>query len=217
MEWSVFELRQYTLHPGGREALVELFDREFTAGLEAVGMRVVGQFADLGDPDRFVWIRAFRDLGDRVRALRAFYEEGEVWRTNRDRANATMVDSDDVLLLRPVPGLPAPGGSGGSGSGPVTAVVCPVGGPGFGEFFGDVAAPALAAAGARLLGCLETEPAPNGYPRLPVREGEDVFVWLARSVDDATCAAVLADLAGRMAGAPQVLRLAPTGKSRITP
>lgn len=43
--WSpIVELRQYTLHPGMRDVLIELFDREFVESQEAVGMKVIGQF-----------------------------------------------------------------------------------------------------------------------------------------------------------------------------
>src|SRR5258708_966774 len=98
---SVLELRQYTLFPGRRDVLIELFDREFVETQEAVGMRVVGQFRDLDDPDRFVWLRGFRDMASRAAALGAFYQ-GPVWQAHRDAANATMADSSDVLLLRPL-------------------------------------------------------------------------------------------------------------------
>ncbi|MFC7615942.1 NIPSNAP family protein [Actinokineospora soli] len=101
---TLYELRQYTLHPGGFPVLADLFDRVFTDGLEACGMRVDGQFADLDDPDRFVWIRSFPDLDSRTDALTAFYVDSDTWRDNRAAANATMIDSDDVLLLQPAPG-----------------------------------------------------------------------------------------------------------------
>ena len=42
----VLELRRYTVHPGTRDTLVRLFDREFVETQEAVGMRIVGQFRD---------------------------------------------------------------------------------------------------------------------------------------------------------------------------
>ena len=42
----IYELRQYTLWPGKRETLVELFDREFLESQEATGMRIDGQFRD---------------------------------------------------------------------------------------------------------------------------------------------------------------------------
>ena len=98
---SLVELRQYTLHPGQRETLVSLFEREFIETQEAAGIRVLGQFEDLDGPDRFVWFRGFADMDARREGLGRFYG-GKVWAEHRDAANATMVDSDDVLLLRPV-------------------------------------------------------------------------------------------------------------------
>src|SRR5678815_968930 len=98
---QVLELRQYTLHPGQRDALIDLFDREFIEPQEAAGMSVIGQFRDRDAADRFVWLRGFPDLASRAARLQTFYG-GPVWQAHRDAANATMIDSDDVLLLRPV-------------------------------------------------------------------------------------------------------------------
>src|SRR5207253_8210966 len=99
--WSpIVELRQYTLHPGKRDVLIDLFDREFIESQEALEMSVIGQFRDLDDPDRFVWLRGFRDMSSLAQCLQAFYG-GPVWKQHRDAANATMIDSDNVLLLRP--------------------------------------------------------------------------------------------------------------------
>ena len=80
--YPVLELRQYTLHPGKRDALIGLFDREFVETQEAVGMAVVGQFCDLDDPDRFVWFRGFQDMPRRAEALSSFYG-GPVWKANQ--------------------------------------------------------------------------------------------------------------------------------------
>ena len=41
---TVVELRQYTLHPGRRAELVELFDREFVEPQEQHGLQVIGTF-----------------------------------------------------------------------------------------------------------------------------------------------------------------------------
>ena len=38
----IVELRQYTLHPGQRDVLIELFDRELVESQEAVGMAILG-------------------------------------------------------------------------------------------------------------------------------------------------------------------------------
>src|SRR5215470_11200374 len=110
VRYPVVELRQYTLQPGQRDVLVDLFDREFVESQEAAGMAIVGQFRDLDQPDRFVWIRGFADMPSRARALASFYG-GPAWRTHSAQANATMIDTDNVLLLRPVTarsGFPVP-------------------------------------------------------------------------------------------------------------
>ena len=65
-------------------------------------MSVIGQFRDLDDPDSFVWLRGFNDMPSRAAALNLFYT-GPVWAAHRDEANSTMINSDNVLLLRPAP------------------------------------------------------------------------------------------------------------------
>src|SRR5262245_33791003 len=96
----VVELRQYTLVPGGGDVLISLFERHFIESQEATGMIVIGQFRDLNNPDRFVWLRGFADMISRARQLEEFYG-GPIWKEHHDAANATMIDSDNVLLLRP--------------------------------------------------------------------------------------------------------------------
>jgi quinol monooxygenase YgiN len=188
---SVLELRQYTLFPGQRDVLIDLFDREFVESQEALGMRIVGQFRDLDDPDRFVWMRGFRDMASRAAALRAFYG-GPVWQAHRDAANATMADSSDVLLLRPVdprsgfPPAEVPRPAAASGERPVSlvvATVCHCAAPVGEEFlraFESRVKPVMAEAGAQPLACFQTEPAENTYPALPVRTGENIFAWFSR-------------------------------------
>src|SRR4051812_40152912 len=97
----IVELRQYTLHAGMRETLIALFESRFLTTQADVGIEVIGQFRDLDDPNRFVWLRGFPDMAARERALEAFYG-GPVWKAGREAANATMLDSDNVLLLHPL-------------------------------------------------------------------------------------------------------------------
>jgi len=230
VRYPVVELRQYTLRPGQREVLIDLFDREFVESQEAEGMAVVGQFRDLDDPDRFVWIRGFGSMPARARALAAFYG-GPAWKTNSAAANATMIDSDNVLLLRPVTarsGFPAPAagrpaaGSVPAGPSRILVTIYYRDQPfdqAFADFFDREARPALTRAGATPLACLQTEHAENTFPALPVRTGENVFVWLARfpsqaHLDDHLRQA-LPVLSALTVGAPQQLRLAPTARSLL--
>ncbi|MFD3664853.1 putative quinol monooxygenase [Streptomyces sp. NPDC058659] len=235
---TVIELRQYTLRPGRRDELIDLFDREFVETQEATGMLVLGQFRDLDDPDRFVWLRGFRDMAARHRALTAFYG-GPVWAGSGPRANATMLDSDDVLLLRhlsgdtgfaaspserPRAGAPVPAGF-------VSATVWsfPPGRRGGVDLIRDGLLPLLHETGPAPLAVLTTETARNTFPRLPVRTGENVAVVLTSYPDERAHRRHLAEVrahpvardeilpaVGReQTGVPRTLRLAPTGRSLI--
>jgi NIPSNAP len=232
--WPVVELRQYTLRPGARDVLIELFDREFVETQEAVGMRVIGQFRDEEDPDRFVWMRGFRDMAARGAALTAFYVEGAAWKSHGDAARATMIDSSNALLLRPVAGqgfaLPATRSSAASPSRYLATVYyldSPVDAE-FVQFFERRIRPVMADTGAAPIACFETEPSENTFPRLPVRADENVFAWFAAfpnaerlraHLDDLARSAawheVLPGLLARLSAPIERRRLAPTARSLL--
>lgn len=200
----VVELRQYTLHPGRRDALITLFEREFIESQEAAGITLIGLFRDLDDPDRFVWLRGFTDMDQRRAALTVFYD-GPVWAAHREAANATMIDSDDVLLLQPHP-LPARADRPQTGGDRLLTLTVQT-------LDTALDAPALDHPGAEILAAWVTNPVQNTFPRLPVREGERVLVWLTAYADEAARAAVEAGVSD--AGVMQRLRLAPTARSGV--
>ncbi|WP_292412505.1 NIPSNAP family protein, partial [Mesorhizobium sp.] len=180
----IVELRQYTLKPGRRETLIDLFDREFIESQEATGMTIIGQFRDLDRPDIFVWMRGFEDMTARKEALSAFYG-GPVWAEHRDAANATMIDSDDVLLLKPAwPGAgfdiqrlrrPAPDKVENQSENNRLPGIIEIqihhlrrgAEAGFANRFETEAVRLLAENGMRLLGAFISEHAENTFPRLP--------------------------------------------------
>ena len=180
----VVELRQYTLREGRRDVLIDLFETRFVEPQNAVGARVIGQCRDLDDPDRFVWWRGFTDLDARVRALTTFYD-GPVWKAHREAANATMLDSGNVLLLKARRWEPPASDVASTlvvGLHAIDPAVCEA----FDAFFAAVLEPALAICGATVFATLVTETAPNAFPRLPVRQNEFVFAWCARLALDTT-------------------------------
>ena len=228
---GVLEFRRYTLLPGARDVLIDLFERHLIAPQEELGAQIIGHFRDLDHPDRFVWLRAFRDLPSRRRALEAFYSS-EVWGAHRDAANATLVDHEDVFLLRPPAGTDLRHGlthvrpPDGERRGVFTSAVWQLAAP--------LSADAVTSFGCRLERLVQdsrgtwdtlllTEPTPNNYPRLRIREGEDVIVAFAR-FDDVQPARVFAAVLhhwqeGRaLTGgrAPETLQLAPCAHSRLT-
>ena len=227
----IVELRQYTLHPNRRDVLIELFERALIEPQEDVGMKIIGQFIDRDDPDRFVWLRGFADMKSRREGLAAFYG-GPVWQAHRDDANATMIDIDNVLLLRAARsgatftlGEERPAvGADGSGRGIVSAAIVylrsSAGERGAVDVFESTIAPAIAAAGGSLLGYFVTEASKNDFPSLPVRENEPVFLWFAGFAEEAdSIGAVRAASAfsrARLSRRIEHLTLVPTPRSLLT-
>ena len=187
---NLIELRQYLLHPGQRDALIDLFDRELVETQEAVGMDVLGQFRDPQRPDYFVWLRGFPDMAARHESLTAFYD-GPVWAKHQHVANATMIDSDNVMLLRAVTehdALPTHRHNQRDMRTPTGLVVVVaehvehVNEAIIGSFKSDVI-PDLHQSGCRTLGVYATEAAPNTFARLAVRS-DRAIVWIGAIESD---------------------------------
>src|SRR5262249_21722860 len=98
---KVLELRNYLLKPGATADFIRYFEEHFLESQRDEGMHRLGQFEVVGEPNRFVWIRAFRDREARLRGLTGFYG-GAFWLARRDEANAMMLEHHDVHLLRPL-------------------------------------------------------------------------------------------------------------------
>ena len=222
----VFELRNYLLRPGQRDVLIDLFEREFIESQETLGAHVVGAFRDLDRPDHFVWIRGFADFASRLAALDGFYA-GPVWQAHRMEANATMLDTGNVLLLRPLSGSlarapharPPVGAASSPGSLFVVATyfVEAGGERAFAAAFDREIAPRIREGGGELIATLATEPGANNYPRLPVREDVNVLVAVARyqRLDAFAAWPRGASLEGRLSAPTEIMRLQPTPRSLL--
>jgi hypothetical protein len=228
---TVVELRQYTLRKGGRDVLVDMFEKSFLDPQNALGAHVIGTFRDLDDPDRFVWLRGFHDMAIRQKSLEAFYG-GPEWKALRNAANATIVDSDNVLMLRPA------GDGLGLGSGSSSQATHVIGArihyldkadpAQFAAVFASSVLPRLTQLGAHCIGQFFTESAANNF-RLPIREHDPVFVWFARwnaIEDEERFARGWSQLSGWRDDIPEALlpafmrkperlRLAPTARSEL--
>jgi len=99
----------------------------------------------------------------------------------------------------------------------------------FVQFFDKTVKPAVICSGAAVLAYFATEHSENTFPALPVREGENVFVWFARFNDAAAyerhIAAltqfprwrdeILKELARRLKREPEILKLSTTTRSLL--
>ncbi len=233
---AIVEIRQYTLFPGQRDVLIDLFDRYFIEPQADIGMTIIGEFRALDDPNRFFWIRGFPSMEARGTGLPAFYH-GAVWKTHRTAANATMVDSDNVLLVHPasegsgLPILSEPGADAPEKQGLLVATIYHPEAPVTSDFvtlFEQQIRPLVERAGAKMIGSYVTEASPNNFPALPVRPIQS-FAWFACYSDEAAYESFQREVTkDPLWGAinqrfaelknyapPEVWRLAPTLRSRL--
>jgi hypothetical protein len=96
-------------------------------------------------------------------------------------------------------------------------------------FFEDTLKPTLTDAGASILAYFVTEDSQNTFPRLPIREGENVFAWFSTFRDEASYMEhqaalsksqrwldeVSRNLKRWLKRDPEVLKLSPTERSRL--
>lgn len=172
----ILDLRDYTTRRGSRDRLIERCETVLFPEQARLGARFPGLFRDAEDPERFVWLRAMRDLPARKRVLTAFYTHGALWQAQRFEVNHWIRSSSDVLLVRPVSrwGRPGQGDS-------IVGMYTHLGRrpPRDPARLRRAVTAAIRASGGRLLVTLATEPAENNYPRHPIRTGEHGFVWFA--------------------------------------
>ncbi len=206
---KIIELRNYTLLPGKRDTLIELFEREFVETQEAMGARIVGTFRDIDSPDHFVWIRSFKDLDTRAGALTAFYN-GPAWHAHSKAANATMLDTDNVHMLHSAgPLLCLPAGRPARDATDVLQTLLAI------DIYvlsghTEKELRAQAIRDPAIIGMFTTEHSPNNFPAMPVHTNS-VFVTIRRF--DAKQQVI-----PRSQGLPepeQTLRLRPTLRSLL--
>ncbi len=216
----IVELRRYTFRPNQRDAFVDLFEERFIESQEAVGARVLGTFCVAGRPDTLVWLRAFQHMEGRKHALESFYD-GPVWQMHRDAANETMIDSDDVHLLRaisPEGGVPIAGRRPAPGERkPAATYSLLISELRFAEGLGNYhlwLRLFLRKAGADPVASLGTVPVENNYPRLPVWQNRPVHVALLRG-NPADVPELPLELRSMLRWDPEVLELRPTARSLL--
>jgi hypothetical protein len=194
-DYQVIEFRRYVTAPGQRARFVSYFDAYFPEAFEQLGAMVFGQFAERGDPNRFTWLRGFKDISARPIVNSAFYY-GPLWKEHRTKVNAILPDSDNVMLLRPLHAdrglsvLPAvdpvdePDGAHGVVVAQVFAVT-----KGSEVAFAAKAESEFAryaTTGVDPAGVLVTLDVPNNFPQLPIRTDGPWLVWIGVVRDDAT-------------------------------
>src|SRR3954451_12785508 len=78
---AFYELRQYRMRPGKRDAWVKLMEEEILPFQISKGMVIAGMFCGEEDKDLFVWLRRFESEAEREQLYAAVYDT-DVWKND---------------------------------------------------------------------------------------------------------------------------------------
>jgi len=94
----IIEMRTYKLKPGKREEFIEIFRTKSMPAHAEIGMRILGPWLSIEDPDIFFFMRGFPDLASREPMKAKFYE-GELWKNELEQVLMPMIEKYDVVLV----------------------------------------------------------------------------------------------------------------------
>lgn len=100
----IIEMRTYKTKPGCRSKFLEIFRTKSAPAHEEIGMKILGPFLSLEDPDTFFFMRGFPDLASREPMKAKFYE-GELWKRELENILMPMLEKYDVVLVDDPEGL----------------------------------------------------------------------------------------------------------------
>lgn len=164
----IIDLRDYTLKANTRDQFIERCETVIFPEQKRLGATILGSFRDAENPNGVVWLRAMPDMDARKRIMTAFYAKGEVWKANRKEVNSWIVDSDNVLLVKPISEIV----TSPSQNSVVVMYTCLRQKPFTVDEELDDVSKAISDAGGRLLVKLATDPCENNYPLHPIRRDE---------------------------------------------
>jgi len=93
----IVEVRSYRIKPGHRDEFIKLFETCAVPAQRTYGIKIIGPFLDVENPNKFVFLRSFPSLEERDRMKDAFYG-GEAWKNELEAIMMPLLDSYDVIL-----------------------------------------------------------------------------------------------------------------------
>ena len=94
----IIEMRTYKTKPGRRSEFLEIFRSKSIPAHTEIGMKILGPFLSVEDPDTFFWMRGFPDLPSREPMKARFYE-GDLWKRELEGTLMPMLDKYEVVVV----------------------------------------------------------------------------------------------------------------------
>lgn len=100
----IIEMRTYKTKPGLRSRFLEIFRSKSVPAHAEIGMKILGPFLSVEDPDVFFFMRGFPDLASRDPMKTKFYE-GPLWKGELESLVMPMLEKYEVVLVDDPEGL----------------------------------------------------------------------------------------------------------------
>ena len=94
----IIEMRTYKTKPGKRDRFLEIFRSRSVPAHAEIGMKILGPFLSVEDPDIFFFMRGFPDLASREPMKAKFYE-GDLWKRELEAVLMPMLDTYEVVVV----------------------------------------------------------------------------------------------------------------------
>jgi heme-degrading monooxygenase HmoA len=94
----IIEMRTYKTKPGKRKEFIQTFRSKSIPAHQEIGMKILGPFSSIEDPDTFFFMRGFPDLQSREPMKAKFYE-GELWKRELENVLMPILEKYEVVLV----------------------------------------------------------------------------------------------------------------------
>jgi len=98
------EMRTYYTKPGRRSQFLEIFRSKSIPAHIEIGMKILGPFLSVEDPDTFFFMRGFPDIASREPMKAKFYE-GKLWKGELENVMLPMLEKYEVVVVEDADGL----------------------------------------------------------------------------------------------------------------
>src|ERR1700685_814243 len=100
----IIEMRIYKTKSGRRYEFLEILHSKSIPAHAEIGMKILGPFLSIEDPDTFFFMRGFPDLASRGPMKAKFYE-GDMWKRELENILMPMLEKDEVVGVDDPEGL----------------------------------------------------------------------------------------------------------------
>jgi NIPSNAP len=95
----IFELRQYYIRPGQRDAWVKFMEEDVIPFQVKMGMVILGSFVGEEDETVYVWLRRFESESERKRLYDLVYQS-DYWKSEIAPKVPILIDREQIKVTR---------------------------------------------------------------------------------------------------------------------